>query len=97
MRIGEAGLLPVGYGIAWRCEDRLQSVCLPVPINWIARWLRQVWIFLRFPEWSAWEEKWTIRILDVKSEAYGRGFNEGYREATRRALEFYTKGSGDAR
>lgn len=52
-RIDQGGLLPRFYGVAWFDDWRTHSaVCLPVPINVLARVLRDAWLYLAHPSQS---------------------------------------------
>lgn len=42
----EGGLVPKGYGLAWHEYDRRISVAYPIPLNFVASWLRRVKILL---------------------------------------------------
>jgi len=50
-RIDDGQMLPALYGVAWRTNDwqTRSTVCLPVPLNLLARVLRDFWLYLRYP------------------------------------------------
>lgn len=49
-RTDDGGTMPALYGIAWwRTEwSKRTAVCLPVPLNLLARMLRDFWLYLRY-------------------------------------------------
>ncbi len=55
--IREADLIPSGYGICWRREGRNETVCAPIPLNHVCRWLYGAWIYLRNPPLTWWEKQ----------------------------------------
>ena len=64
--------IPVGYGIAYRTFDADGNLCYPIPLNWIARWLRSAWVALQGPGRDTWIEKRELA-------AYQLGFDIGRR------------------
>jgi hypothetical protein len=67
----ELETLPRGYGFAWIDWDTHRCVCLPVPLNFIARHFRDWWYRVRMPQGS-----------DVIERAYQRGAAEGWDRGT---------------
>lgn len=51
LRLNDGAELPACYGIAWRTNTwhEQTNVCMPVPLNLLARVLRDVWLYLRHP------------------------------------------------
>jgi hypothetical protein len=67
-RIRPAEMLPAFYGIAWRDWLRDEAICLPVPLNVLARLARAGWVWLR------------VGGLDVplnSRDAYEQGLRDG--------------------
>lgn len=68
--IPEGGLLPRGYGIAWRELDRDGVVVMPIPLNILAGWIRNLWHWLRRGVRPSAFDRAAI-------EAYQRGHTDG--------------------
>lgn len=49
MEITEGGVLPLGYGIAWRNYNRMTFTAFVIPFNHTARWCRDLWYWLAKP------------------------------------------------
>lgn len=79
----EGALLPLGYGVAWRCPYRLAHRCYPVPLNLALAGLRSLW---RWASHTVVPDR--LDIERAKGYAQGRtdGFNRGY-EASRDRIE----------
>lgn len=68
-RQAEGAEAPTGYGIAWRCDhDRGVTVYMPLPINLIARALRELYYAMKYPMWGR---------SDAISFAYQKGLKQG--------------------
>lgn len=76
--VGEGERFPRGYGLAWRCWDRREAGTLPVPLNLVARFLRKVWISVRCPDLSPWEEQ--------EGTLWAKAFQDGLAVGQRRTL-----------
>jgi hypothetical protein len=76
IEIPEGGLIPQGYGVAWRAMDRAVIVCLPLGLNVLAAWGRRLLHWLRFPPTLAAEER-ALRA------AYEQGWSFGHEAGIR--------------
>lgn len=47
--VREVDVMPWGYGFAYRSPQQSGSWCWPIPLNWIVKGLREVWIFMAMP------------------------------------------------
>lgn len=87
-RAGET--LPYPWlGVAWFTFERDVAVCMIVPLNRIARWLRSTWLSLRFPRGRDYVERsvesalhasqcqWLTIMEGVELRGYQRGVREG--------------------
>jgi hypothetical protein len=74
-RIGEAGLLPRGYGLAWYSPTHRAAVCAPVPLNVVLAWLRRVYADVA-----------AKASPDLLERTYDRGYTDG-RDAEQRYWE----------
>lgn len=72
-------IIPRGYGIAYRDFAMNQSVCYPVPLNWIVRGWTAVAKFLKLPPITKWEQK----QAEKAQWEYARGEQAGYLRAIR--------------
>jgi hypothetical protein len=70
IEIEQGAIVPRGYGVAWPVLDRATVICMPVPLNVIACWLRVVWRWLRFPPGRHVGLK---QIYEAESRAFARG------------------------
>jgi len=69
---------PRGYGRAWDVDFGRASVCYPIPLNWLARWILLAWLRL-----TRGGHGWMERELGA---AYRRGREDAaFMEETRRA------------
>ena len=48
VNVSEGGIIPWGYGVAWRDWARYEHVCAPVPFNVILALARRVYFWLVF-------------------------------------------------
>lgn len=77
--IDNGSIIPhMWLGRAWYNYTRDSSVYLPIPLNRIARALRELYFTLRHPEPSAWEEAQYAVIERVRSRAYWEGHEDGF-------------------
>lgn len=68
-----------GYGLAWRRPEMPASVCLPVPLNLLARWGRALWFVVLHglrPDHAQRE------FMEGWGQAYRKGFEAGSRKGT---------------
>ena len=70
LEVNEGEIMPNGFGMAYPNTTRLTYVLYPIPINWLMRFLKMVYDFMR-QSFLTRDEK---RILN----AYRKGYNEGY-------------------
>jgi hypothetical protein len=47
-RINSGTHIPAWFGVAWTEAHADQSVCMPIPLNVLAHWLRGAWHWLRW-------------------------------------------------
>ena len=47
--VGEGGLIPKWYGVAYRCPNKLAYVCYPIPLNFLIALLIKIKWFLKVP------------------------------------------------
>ena len=62
--VGECERIPFGYGVAWRDFAWCGSICYPVPINLLMRWLRDLWFLTRLP-YECNQKWWEKREIDI--------------------------------
>jgi len=48
---------PKWYGLAWLDFAKNQHVVYPIPLNWFARWIRDLYYFLAVPKRKTYMEK----------------------------------------
>lgn len=63
--VGELERIPFGYGVAWRDFAYCGSVCYPVPLNLIMRWLRELWFSLSRLSYDRKEKWWEAREREI--------------------------------
>lgn len=58
--IEDGGAIPLGYGIAWPdfTDLRYRWACYPIPMNWIACWLRDLEFLLISKSDKAFNRRW---------------------------------------
>jgi hypothetical protein len=71
--IGEADMLPPFYGVAWQNYHAPTTVCLPVPFNMLAGFLRSAWLFLK--------HGWRPIPLGSR-QAYDKGYKDAQKHQT---------------
>lgn len=71
-RIPHGEILPKGYGIAYRENFDMLSICLPVPLNILAGLMHNAWIFLKYG--------WRDMPLDPRA-AFHAGYQKGKQDA----------------
>lgn len=74
--IPEGGIIPRGYGVAWRANEYMKVACYPIPINLIVRWFNDCWCSIRC---GLWKSKWESMLLTIRMEEYHR-FRKDYRD-----------------
>lgn len=87
--VNQGDYMPRGYGLAWLCATSTQGVCYPIPLNWLFRWIRDLYFFLaRGPKRRQWEliakqagEDRYRSLKVVQQAAFDRGVKEGKRQA----------------
>lgn len=73
MKITEGERLPFGYGIAWRNWNEMTFEAYPIPFNWCAYFIRELYLFLARGPREAGKQK----IYNAGREV---GFKSGKRE-----------------
>ena len=68
---------PAWMGFAWMAYDRDCTVYMPIPLNWIARWARGAWLFLRYPNPSEWDMRFGNALVRARSAGFDLGFAQG--------------------
>jgi len=69
---GEAEIMPIGYGYAWRdYKFDHNKVLFPIPFNWIFRFAREFWFFMMGR---------ILKIIDDNryNKIYEKGYKDGY-------------------
>lgn len=75
-KIPEGGLIPWGYGLAWRNWNTAEAVALPMPLHLIFRMARSCY----FRSMRLWRyEKWERLLRDTHEWGYSKGFIRGRR------------------
>lgn len=88
--VEEGARTPWGYGLAWWDFMRNGWIAYPVPLNFAARWLRDLWWWLAkwrpsvveardHALWMAARARYDEREAGVIAAAYRRGFDDGLR------------------
>ncbi len=82
IRIEEGGVIPLGYGLAWRRWDTLTAVCAPMPLHLIIRLARDA--YFRFM-WLWSPAKWENLLIKATLRGYekgrsGKGITHGFDE-----------------
>lgn len=72
--ISEGGMIPRGYGVAWRCNNNFQVLCLPIGINIIYRFFMNMYYKIIRGWFKA---KWDNELLKIRMEEDAR-FREDY-------------------
>ena len=72
--IEEGGLIPRGYGVAWRSNYGMKVVCYPIPINLIVRWFNDCWCSIMH---GLWKSRWESMLLNIRMEEY-RKFKQDF-------------------
>ncbi len=74
--IEEGGLIPKGYGVAWRVNYGMKVICYPIPINLLIRLGLDIYYTLMH---GLWRSRWEGEIIKFKTQAYHE-FKENYQE-----------------
>ena len=78
--VASGGLIPSRLlGLAYYVYDRDAAVYLVMPLNQIVRWARSLYWFIRFPDPSAWDNRYATIRTDALGKAYQRGYDAGHR------------------
>jgi hypothetical protein len=72
--VREGEIMPRGYGLAWREVNRPVFVCLPIPLNLVARWAREFW----FAIWSTLAYRGLSARESRELDAWHRGRRSGW-------------------
>lgn len=100
--LGQADIIPFGYGLAWRRTCEFRSVFMPIPFNVVARLL--IWLYWRLVHppldfdvkayragsREAWRNAEIVR-KQAEDRAFERGYRDGLDEFRRQALEIIRK------
>ncbi len=71
--VGEGEEIPRFYGVAYIETPGFNAVAYPLPLNYLARWIRSLYHALLIPKPSWWEE----RFMHVRSAAFSHGVEAG--------------------
>ena len=75
--VPEGGLIPRGYGCAYRLMTTRESVFYPIPLNWIAGWWREALWFLQ----DGPLDRSAVALAAAKNIGFQCGYETGQREA----------------
>ena len=70
--IEEGGLIPKGYGVAWRSYYAMRVRCYPIPINLVVRFSKHFYYWLAHGCWSS---RWERELLNARMEGFTAGRN----------------------
>lgn len=95
------GVVPSrGWGMAWYEPRRRVKVYAPVPLHWIARWVREAcWRFqlaFRAPvreRQESWDLQRRMRESQTLAQEYARGYLAGWRECREACVEAAQNGT----
>jgi hypothetical protein len=73
MRIKPNERMPMWWGIAYYDFPMDETVCYPIPINWLVAWLRYVYAIIARPTLPLARDNWLKKVDD----AYVRGMEDG--------------------
>ena len=66
--------IPRTYGVAWQEDFGQKTICYPLVLHWIMRWLRDAWFLIAKPSEREWYTQEQIAYLEAK--AFSRGWHE---------------------
>lgn len=73
IEVREYQSIPLGYGIAWINLHKNSATCFPIPLNWIARFVRDFYYIISKPRRDSFVEKiereTVERIVESKKRA----------------------------
>jgi hypothetical protein len=67
-RRDEGYKIPYGYRIAWYNFSYPRGIFLPMPLCWIARWGRDLWLLTYYYKPNRWDRKFIDREIKIKEE-----------------------------
>ena len=86
----DAEIIPAWYGVAFMVYPMHMTICYPIPLNYILRWIEAIrWRVKRPTRLAAFEAAHTMADR-LSKEAYERGKTAGYQEGLREAMAHQT-------
>ena len=74
--IPEGGLIPKGYGVAWRANNSMMVICYPIFINLLVRAYLDLYYWIIH---GCWKSKWESELLTIRLREAMK-FREDYKE-----------------
>jgi hypothetical protein len=89
--VSEGELIPKYYGVSYRRYDISMTVCHVVPFNWIVKWWRTLWIYLKQNgrDVTFWEKRDAAFVQNIRAIEECRAMERIQGIAERRAEQIY--------
>lgn len=88
--IAHGDSFPAFYGLAWWRQTEMTGVCYPIPLNWIARWVRDAYYFLmQGPR----RKQFDVVSAEIMRNEYMRGLQDGEMKALREVVRMWKDGA----
>ena len=94
LKVFEGERFPKGYGLAWRLYDEMAIVAYPIPLNFLARWFREVYLFLKFQGGARKNENYLLGYEKGREAGEQYGIQKGkklHQEELLKNIEEYRK------
>ena len=86
--ITEGEELRWGYGYCWTNYSRMTFTIAPIPLNFLFRWIRELYFYLRSPQRSKNEQD----IQNKMRERYSIGYKDGKKYARANTIREFGEG-----
>ncbi len=80
IKLLESERIPFWYGFAWRYYNEMAIVVFPIPFNFLARWIREVYLFLKLSGAAKINANYLAGYEKGRAEGENYGMIKGKRE-----------------
>ena len=78
-----------GWGYCWTNYNRMTRTVAPVPLNFIFRWIREVYFWIASPQRSRFEREMHDKLGQTYRDGYEEGIKAGDRFWAKEIKEYF--------
>ena len=80
-------MIPKGYGVAWRNYTTATTTLIPIPLNFLLAWIREVYFRLITGPRDRLEQQIIISLSEDEARGYSHGYQDGFKVGEKAAAK----------